>query len=378
MSVLALKKFPDAFPNDVNEILNTMSFTNGEKINLIGSMSIRSQLYAGDYDTYEIIETHGSKQYAIRSLVRKFKMILRKLKSIPNTFIGDIKSGSIEDWKIIQDKYDYEYSIKKLEELHEKGILTPEEYSLGKKEIKPKITKLEHLILQRELRPNIIRWKYTDVMKGYKKLADGSKFTLEKAFDSPVITKLDVISWVQNNRFTEFSMIYTFKNNGTILNEGTKNIEESLRENIFVLHHELNYFKMAKRIFSLAKYKKYTPTLKKLLPLFNGDVGRIYIVYSDIGTLEDLLETSEKLEFKNIEYEIDQFKARLSNINLDSYISHENHIFNLIDKLVNMRRAVYSKTYMLKLLKDIKEILEKIMNAYSKGYLLKVGLFPRY
>jgi hypothetical protein len=378
MSVLALKKFPDAFPNDVNEILNTMSFTNGEKINLIGSMSIRSQLYAGDYDTYEIIETHGSKQYAIRSLVRKFKMILRKLKSIPNTFIGDIKSGSIEDWKIIQDKYDYEYSIKKLEELHEKGILTPEEYSLGKKEIKPKITKLEHLILQRELRPNIIRWKYTDVMKGYKKLADGSKFTLEKAFDSPVITKLDVISWVQNNRFTEFSMIYTFKNNGTILNQGTKNIEESLRENIFVLHHELNYFKMAKRIFSLAKYKKYTPTLKKLLPLFNGDVGRIYIVYSDIGTLEDLLETSEKLEFKNIEYEIDQFKARLSNINLDSYISNENHIFNLIDKLVNMRRSVYSKTYMLKLLKDIKEILEKIMNAYSKGYLLKVGLFPRY
>jgi hypothetical protein len=90
------------------------------------------------------------------------------------------------------------------------------------------------------------------------------------------------------------------------------------------------------------------------------------------------LETSEKLEFKNIEYEIDQFKARLSNINLDSYISNENHIFNLIDKLVNMRRSVYSKTYMLKLLKDIKEILEKIMNAYSKGYLLKVGLFPRY
>jgi hypothetical protein len=378
MSVLALKKFPDAFPNDVNEILNTMSFTNGEKINLIGSMSIRSQLYAGDYDTYEIIETHGSKQYAIRSLVRKFKMILRKLKSIPNTFIGDIKSGSIEDWKIIQDTYDYEYSIKKLEELHEKGILTPEEYSLGKKEIKPTITKLEHLILQRELRPNIIRWKYTDVMKGYKKLADGSKFTLEKAFDSPVITKLDVISWVQNNRFTEFSMIYTFKNNGTILNQGTKNVEESLRENIFVLHHELNYFKMAKRIFSLAKYKKHTPTLKKLLPLFNGDIGRIYIVYSDIGTLEDLLETSEKLEFKNVEYEIDQFKALLSNINLVSYISHENHIFNLIDKLVNMRRSVYSKTYMLKLLKDIKEILERIMNAYSKGYLLKVGLFPRY
>jgi hypothetical protein len=69
MSVLALKKFPDAFPNDVNEILNTMSFTNGEKIHLIGSMSIRSQLYAGDYDTYEIIETLSSSKFAIGIII---------------------------------------------------------------------------------------------------------------------------------------------------------------------------------------------------------------------------------------------------------------------------------------------------------------------
>ena len=92
MSVLALKTFPDGFPNDVNDVLKAMSFTNGKGVKLSGSMAIRSQLYAGDYDASERIETHGSKIHAVRSLVR-------------NKFIGDIKSGSVEEWVIIQEPY---------------------------------------------------------------------------------------------------------------------------------------------------------------------------------------------------------------------------------------------------------------------------------
>ena len=207
---------------------------------------------------------------------------------------------------------------------------------------------------------------------------DGRKYTLEEAFESPVITKLDVISWVQNNRFTDFSMIYIFKNNGKKLNTVERNTEESIRENIFMLHHEKKYFKMAKRIFSLAKFNKNYTILNKLLPLFNGDAGRIYSLYSDIGTLEDLLELAENVPYNKIEFELDQFKGRLSNILLESYISKESRIFSLIDKLVNIRRSVYSKKYVLSLLEQIKEILEDVMNAYTKGYLLKEGMFFNY
>jgi len=378
MSVLALKSFPEGFPNDVNDVLRAMSFTNGEKVKLSGSMSLRSQLYAGDYDGVEKIETHGSKIHAVKSLVRKFKNVLRKLKTLPNTYIGDIKSGSIEEWVIIKSPYNYEYSIGKLEELYKKGIIDSEQYHHGLKDIKPKITKLEYLGLQRDFRPNIIRWKVHEVMTGHKTLIDGRKYTLEEAFQAPVITKLDVISWVQNNRFTDFSMIYIFRNNGKKLNTVERNTEEALRENIFMLYHEKSYFKMAKRIFSLAKIHKQTAMLHKLLPLFNGDAGRIYSLHGDIGTLEELLDVADNVPFNKIEFELDQFKGRLSNINMESYIPHEHHVFNLIGRIVNMRSQTYSKTYLARILEEIKKILEKLLNAFAKGYLTREGLFPEF
>ena len=378
MSVLALKSFPEGFPNDVNDVLRAMSFTNGEKVKISGSMSLRSQLYAGDYDGVERIETHGSKIHAVKSLARKFKNVLRKLKTIPNTYIGDIKSGSIEEWVIIKQPYNYDYSIEKLEELYKKGIIDSDQYHHGLKVIKPKITKLEYLGLQRDFRPNIVRWKVHEVMAGHKTLIDGRKYTLEEAFQAPVITKLDVISWVQNNRFTDFSMIYIFRNNGKKLNTVERNTEEALRENIFMLYHEKSYFKMAKRIFSLAKFHKQIGVLHKFLPLFNGDAGRIYSLYGDIGTLEELLEVTENVPFNKIEFELDQFKARLSNINMESYIPQEHHIFNLIGRIVNMRSQTYSKTYLARVLEEIKKILEKLLNAYAKGYLVREGLFPEF
>jgi hypothetical protein len=378
MSVLTLKSFPEGFPNDVNDVLRAMSFTNGEKVKISGSMSLRSQLYAGDYDGVERIETHGSKIHAVKSLARKFKNVLRKLKTIPNTYIGDIKSGSIEEWVIIKQPYNYEYSIGKLEELYKKGIIDSDQYHHGLKVIKPKITKLEYLGLQRDFRPNIVRWKVHEVMAGYKTLIDGRKYTLEEAFQAPVITKLDVISWVQNNRFTDFSMIYIFRNNGKKLNTVERNTEEALRENIFMLYHEKSYFKMAKRIFSLAKFHKQVGILHKFLPLFNGDAGRIYSLYGDIGTLEELLEVTENVPFNKIEFELDQFKGRLSNINMESYIPQEHHVFNLIGRIVNMRSQTYSKTYLARVLEEIKKILEKLLNAYAKGYLVREGLFPEF
>jgi hypothetical protein len=378
MSVLALKSFPEGFPNDVNDVLKAMSFTNGEKVKLSGSMSLRSQLYAGDYDGVERIETHGSKLHVVKSLVRKFKNVLKKLKAVPNTYIGDIKSGSIEEWVIIKEPYNYEYSSNKLEELYKKGIIDSDQYNHGIKNIKPKITKLEYLGLQRDFRPNIIRWKFNEVMAGYKTLIDGRKYTLEEAFQAPVITKLDVISWVQNNRFTDFSMIYIFRNNGKKLNTVERNTEEALRENIFMLFHEKSYFKMAKRIFSLAKFHKQTAILHKLLPLFNGDAGRIYSLYGDIGTLEDLLDVADDVPYNKIEFELDQFKGRLSNINMDSYIPKEHHVFNLIGRIVNMRSQTYSKIYLARVLEEIKKILEKILNAFAKGYLTREGLFPEF
>ena len=378
MSVIARKDYPTGYPTDASEILRNMSFTDGKNVRIVGSMALRSQIYAGDYDAVEVVNTTGTKQLAVRDLVKKFKQIVKDLKSIPNTYIGDIKSGSVEEWVIIHDEYDYEKSIKKLEELHKEKIITDEEYDDGKKRIKPTVSRLELLALRRDFRPNIIRWKPRDVLLGFKILKDKRKFTLAEAFQSPTITKLDVVSWVQNNRFTDFSMIYQFKNNGNSMNPVKADIETSIRENIFVLHHEGNYFKMAKRMFALAKFKGYIDILEKLSPLFNGDVGRLYMVYGDIGTLENLIENTDNLPYSKIIFEIDQFKGRLSNISLEKYVNKENELFTLIDKLTSITSSGYTHKALKEILEKLKLILSKLMSYYAKSYLDNIKLMPKY
>ena len=57
-----LKQFPQDYPRDALAILDAMSFTDGKSVMLLGSMSIRNQQYANDYDTYEICKKLSPKK----------------------------------------------------------------------------------------------------------------------------------------------------------------------------------------------------------------------------------------------------------------------------------------------------------------------------
>jgi len=366
-SIVARKSYPDGYPLDALEILSKMSFSNGQDVQVVGSMALRSQIYAGDYDATETVQVKSLHDIALH-----FKKIIRDLQHTPLTYIGDIKSGSIEEWKVIDDNYSYSASKHKLDELKEHKIITPQEYSEGIKLIKPRLTKLELLEVRHALRFHIIRWTPAEILQGYKRLVDGRKFTIEDAIQTPTITKLDVVSWVQNNRFTDFSIIYNFKKNGKLLNPGMGDIEQSIRENIYVLNHDGNYFKMAKRMFALARYKKYTRMLYLLSALFNGDLGRLYIVYGDLGTLESMFETSIRIPQDRVDFELDQFRSRLSNIGLPKYLEKEDSILQSIDHLMDSG----SKEIVLKKIKDLKEKLYSLLTHYAKKYLEDHHIMP--
>ena len=108
MSVIVKKDYPSGYPADASEVLRMMSFSDGKKVQIVGSMSLRSQIYAGDYDATEVVDIIGTRQLVVRDLVKKFRQIIRDLINLPNTYVGDIKSGSIEEWVIIHDEYNYE------------------------------------------------------------------------------------------------------------------------------------------------------------------------------------------------------------------------------------------------------------------------------
>jgi hypothetical protein len=125
---------------------------------------------------------------------------------------------------------------------------------------------------------------------------------------------MDVIGLVQNSRFTDFSVIYQFRNKGKILNDEPMEIEQSLKENVVGLQEKGQFFKSIKRLFALAKLLNDEAAAKDFSVFLNSDVGRLYQIQSDVGTLIDLLEDYNKVPLETVRFEIDQMVGRLSNV----------------------------------------------------------------
>jgi hypothetical protein len=362
---LLLKTFPDDFSNDVGSILKAMSF--GDGMILVGTAGIRSQLYAGDYDGFEQVHvTHLS------NTIKKFQSIISHLKNLKNVYIGDIKAGIVPQWDILKDieykdgkilGYDRAKILASLKQLKDTSIISNAEYKAAAVLLKPNLSPGDYFVAKDEIKFHVVRWTPSDVLHGHTTLRNQGTYTLAEAFTSPAIAKIDVISRVANNRFSEFSVVYEFYKDKQILNP-TRTREEigpSLLESIAAYTYFGNYFKVIKRIFSLARWEKNKETIAKLEPILNGDLGRLYIIISDIDTLEFMLERYNNLPEDAIRFEIDQFINRLSNVSLPPLVGKQptlNKMIRHIEKL--------SLSKMAEPLEDLKTILYKLLQHYAK------------
>lgn len=363
------KSFPENYSSDAVRVLDTMSFTRGKNVGLLGSMSIRSQQYAGDYDAYELVNMEEpSNEVALHMLAERFKEIIKDLQNLPKTFIGDIKAGSVEEWRVLPRDagikngklvgMDVTASLRKLDELEKKKVISPKEAKNGREHLQGTMTPFRFLEAKQYFKFHIVRWNPQSILQGYRVLRDNRKFTLEEAFSTPSITKVDVISFVQNNRYTDFSMIYYFRNNGKLLNPDPYEFVRSIKENILYFEKKNNPFKVLKRKFALAKFMKDADTITKLTPILNSDLGRIYHVLGDIGTLIRLLEDFRP-NAKTVKFEIDQFKNRLSNVyQLKDYLKDEHTILGEIESALKDPK----KSTLLAKLRKLEDRLQSILN----------------
>lgn len=307
----AKKNFPNNFPEDVMKVINAMTFPGG-KVKIAGSAALRSMLYSADFDGFDIIKKGN--------FAKSFKNVIQRLQAIPLCYIGDIKAGEKKDWIIIDSSvavikgklvgWNYEAVKEKVEELASIGVFSTQEAKEIEKYIKPHISIPEFFILKDLVRPQIVRWTPSEVLKGEKKLVDGSIFTLNDVIESPGTIKVDAVSWVAGNHFSDFSMLYMFEENGSLENK----LKISIEEDILKYYLEKNWFKALKRHYSLAKIEGRVEVMKRIFPILNGDLGRIYSISSDIGTLLYLFESKKKLPLSDIRFELEQFKARFGNV----------------------------------------------------------------
>jgi hypothetical protein len=371
------KLWPKNYPADVVNIIDTMTFNN-KNVKMAGSMSLRSQQYAADYDMVESVEATGSsKESAAAGIAKRFQGIVRALLKRRDTYIGDIKWGEVSDWTVVVGDvrngkvvgYDAAAARAKLTALVSAGVLTADEAAEMRPMLKSSPSPVEFLMAQRTIRPQIIRWTPKEVLAGHVVLRNGRRFTLAEGVMTPSLCKLDVVGFIQRSRFTDFSVIYTFQWHGKTLNPVQLDPAHELRKNIVVLDAEGDYFKMAKRIYSLIR-ESNVKLANRLTTLFNGDMGRLYAILSDIGTVLFLLENEGVVPLSKIQYQVGQFRARLGNIFETDRVNTE----RILDDIMSLESADRSR--LRSGLERLQVRLTPVLNSNTATELKAMGLLP--
>ena len=282
MDLVGVKEYPNEYPAEAVKVLDTMTFP-GSELLILGSASLKSQLYAGDYDGYN--KANGS----LENLISNFKTIIKNLKTLPECYIGDIKAGEVEEWRVVpldRKDWDRKAAEKKLGDLLASKIISPKEAE--------EVDLSDFLLAKNSAKFHVVRWTPEEVLKGSKRLRDGRTYTLEDAFQSPAIIKVDVIASVKGV-FTDFSVIYELRDGKKRLNNFPMTPSTSIQEDILYYTMIGNPYKALKRKFALAKLHNNTATMKRFSNIINSPLGKLYLVYSEVKTLADLLEAGQDI-----------------------------------------------------------------------------------
>jgi len=355
------KPYPYGYSQEVVNIIKKITFSKGDNNYFVinGSAGITSQMYYGDYDIMETVDETVFKMKGltfdnyIELLVERFQNIIRKLLAIDLLYIGDIKCGEIAEWNVS--------SVTQLTRLLDKKIISKDEYNTAVKELKCDTC-------FRSRRFGVIRWSPEDILKGYKILRDGRKYTLADGIKSSSgMTKLDIIYYI-NSKFTEMSVIYRFKYGDKEFAVSKKEIKDLIYETGMLNYMEGKFFKVIKRMFSLARIDNDDERLGQLTTILNSDLGRLYSVISDINTILYILDNVKSIPKKRLKNEIQEFRSRLVNVyTLNHWMKLELYILKAIYKLqfVKTKGKLYEK------LSEIDEILQALLNYYTLVFLLE-------
>lgn len=366
--ILNKKKY---FTEEINKILNLLSF-NINNLIVAGSYGLRSMKYASDIDLLEPVNISPK-------FINEIKQKIKDLLNDKNIFIGDIKLGSVKDLEVIDEDafiennkiygYVYNKSKEKLKELKQKNIITETEYKEWSSLLKerPNIEELE--IIKKEIRPNVLRWKPEDIIKGYIDHRN-KRFKINDVIRDGLF-KIDIIALLDDNKFQEISIIYDIRKKDIRESKFKINPLQAFKNDINYYKSKGNYFKVLKRLFSYYSKINREDDLNKLFNILNSDLGIMNQIINDIDSLLFLLEDKRKIPLDRLKSFIDNFINRLNSIYIVSdYLKNEKTIINLIYKTINNS----SKTKIKNNLENIKVKLENILNNNSKRYIKQFKL----
>jgi hypothetical protein len=358
------KLYPQNYTNDVLDIIKIISFDDNN-VDIVGSMSRKSSLYSGDYDLIEEVDVSRfqTKKEGLHFIAKQLQTIVKNVLKKKDCFLADFKCGEIHDWKVINDPYNESNSKMKLDDLYKKSILSEEELSEAKSILVKNPTPAQLVSIKKIIRPELLRWTAKDIHKGSLTLRDNSSISLENAIDTHALCKLDVVAYV-DGAYTDFSIIYIFIYKNTIINDTNIDPITSLKDDIHYNYVSGNYYKLAKRIYSLAQSEKNDSLLSSLTTLFNSDLGRLYIIVTNLTVIQFLLENDVLLSKEKIHYELEQTRKRLGNI----YQTDNVNTLRVLNDILQLEKSKSMET----LRNGIDALIEKFVNILNKETLYRL------
>ena len=163
---------------------------------------------------------------------------------------------------------------------------------------------------------------------------DGTKIKLQNVNDIKLnmfknisFIKIDYIVFL-DFIFKEVSIMYIFKENDM----DTDDIIKKLTDDYSELIDNGENFKAMKRAFSIYKIQKDYPNMKKLTSLFNSNLGKIYVINSNLKTillLKTMYDYNYPLTMKRIDINLKFLKID-PNDDLNKIIKENDKVLNNI------------------------------------------------
>lgn len=183
----------------------------------------------------------------------------------------------------------------------------------------------------------------------------------------PSMIKIDAIKRI-DGLFTDFSIVYQFFNNNTLINnyELFRNVD--LKSDVEKFRKEKNYYKMLKRQYAL----KESDDLREI---FNSDLGKLSQVMAQLETIIFMLENYKRISFVKFRHEIDMIINKLNSIHeLKDFLQHETKYINILKRMEEIQnRKIYYKDLIKKLTKIVKDF-DSILQTNTKKAMKKYGL----
>lgn len=374
MDALATKAFPDNYSQEVLKVFEALSMTDLKKFYLVGSASLRSQQYSADYDCMEKVMISNAAE-----MVHNLRDVVKRLRDIPDCFIGDIKCGEEKAWDVFNgnagivdgkiQNFNPTESKGRIDNLRNQNVISPAEAKEADALLDKGTTPFGFIAAKKLIKFHVLRWKPQQILDGFQEYR-GHRFTLEDAVTSGGLTKVDAVANIAD-RYTEFSAIYDTYLNGDLVSERPSNLVQSLTADI-MFFNRTNPFKALKRFFALLKLRKDAKAAAILVPIMNSDLGRLYQIIGDLQTLRGLLDRpSSAYNLKEILSQIDDMKARMGNLyQLRDFLSKEHDIIGSLNALLSSP-ATSIKGKLDKLISELEGINNegalKIINSTLKN-----------